>query len=302
MEMAIFFRSPASYPCMTILRRFTFPFFVFFMLVACNAARTIPIEALGGIPAGATTRFVFTTSGSNAEAYLTRPTGSGPFPLMILLHGHTLGSIGGGESVVPEAEAFARDLCYAGLAVSLPGYGATEVQPGADPKIILNVTLKVVLDGVSLVKKLPWIDAKRLYLYGYSRGAFFAALLVNRIEEIKGVVLQSGAYDLNRFYWDEVWFRLMLNPSGEDDPKLISILPDVSTWHAPTLLIHGELDFLVFVQQAYLLRDALKATNIPYELVIYPYYGHVIPRENVEKEATAFLKETSGSACRADAS
>ena len=136
--MAIFFRSPTSYPCMTILRRFTFPFFVFFILVACNAARRIPIEALGGIPAGATTRFVFPTSGSNAEAYLTRPTGSGPFPLMILLHGHTLGPIGGDESVVPEAEAFARDLCYAGLAVSLPGYGTTEVQPGADPKITLN--------------------------------------------------------------------------------------------------------------------------------------------------------------------
>jgi dipeptidyl aminopeptidase/acylaminoacyl peptidase len=260
------------------------------------------MEALGGITAGATTRFVFPTSGSNAEAYLTRPTGPGPFPLMILLHGHTFGSIGGGESVVPEAEAFARHLCFAGLAVSLPGYGATEVQPGADPKNILNVTLNVVLDGVSLVKKLPWIDAKRLYLFGYSRGAFFAALLVNRIEEIKGVVLQSGAYDLNRFYWDEVWFRPMLNPTGEEDPKLPSILPDVSTWRAPTLLIHGEVDYLVFVQQAYLLRDALKAANIPYELVIYPYHGHVIPRENVEKEATAFLKETSGSACRGDAS
>jgi dipeptidyl aminopeptidase/acylaminoacyl peptidase len=282
--------------------RFTFPFFVFFMLVACNAARTIPIEALRGIPAGAITRFVFTTSGSNAEAYLTRPAGSGPFPLMILLHGHTFGPMGGAASVVPEAEAFSRHLCYAGLAVSLPGYGTTEVPPGADPKNILNVTLNVVLDGVSLVKKLPWIDSKRLYLYGYSRGAFFAALLVNRMEEIKGVVLRSGAYDLNRFYWDEVWFRPMLNPSGEEDPKLISILPEVSTWHAPTLLIHGELDLLVFVQQAYLLRDALKAANIPYELVIYPYYGHVIPREDVEKEAIAFLDETSGSACRVDAS
>jgi dipeptidyl aminopeptidase/acylaminoacyl peptidase len=300
-EMATFFRSPASYSCMTMLR-FTFPFFVLFMLVACNAARTTPIEALRVIPAGATTRFVFPTSGSNAEAYLPRPTGPVPFPLMILLHGHTFGSIGGGERVVPEAEAFARHLCYAGLAVSLPGYGATEVQPGADPKNILNVTLNVVLDGVSLVKKLPWIDAKRLYLFGYSRGAFFAALLVNRIEEIKGVVLQSGAYDLNRFYWDEVWFRPMLNPSGEEDPKLPSILSDVPTWQAPTLVLHGELDLLVFVQQAYLLRDALKATNIPYELVIYPYHGHVIPRENVEKEATAFLKETSGSACRGDAS
>ena len=154
--------------------------------------------------------------------------------------------MGGAASIVPEAEAFARDLCYAGLAVSLPGYGTTEVPPQADPKITLKITLDVVLDGVSLVKKLPWIDSKRLYLYGYSRGAFFAALLVNRIEEIKGVVLQSGAYDLNRFYWDEVWFRPMLNPSGDEDPKLISILPEVSTWHAPTLLLHGELEYSDF--------------------------------------------------------
>ena len=30
-----------------------------------------------------------------------------------------------------------------------------KVSPGGDPKNILNVTLNVVLDGVSLVKKLP---------------------------------------------------------------------------------------------------------------------------------------------------
>ena len=224
------------------------------------------MEALGGITAGTTTRFVFTTSGSNAEAYLTRPTGPGPFPLKILLHGHTFGPMGGAASIVPEAEAFARDLCYAGLAVSLPGYGTTEEPPGADPKITLNVTLNVILDGVSLVKKLPWIDAKRLYLYGYSRGAFFAALLVNRIEELKGVVLQSGAYDLNRFYWDTVWFRPMLNPSGEEDPKLPSILSDVPTWQAPTLVLHGLLDPLVSVQQANLLRDDSRPPTYPTNL------------------------------------
>ncbi len=97
------------------------------------------------------------------------------------------------------------------LAVSLPGYGGTEVPPGLDPEITLNV----VLDAVSLVKKLPWIDSKRFYLYGFSRGAFFVSLLANRIEGIKGVVLQSGAYDLNRFYQDTLWFRSMLNPNGE---------------------------------------------------------------------------------------
>ena len=281
---------------MSILRRFTFPVLCVFYLVACNIAQTIPVEALGDTPTGVTTRFVFPTSGSNAEAYLTRPAGPGPFPLMILLHGHTLGSIGA-DSVVAEAEAFASDLCYAGLAVSLPGYGGTEVPPGLDPEITLNV----VLDAISLVKKLPWIDSKRFYLYGFSRGAFFAALLANRIEGIKGVVLQSGAYDLDLFYKDTLWFHSMLNPNDEENPKLISILPQVPTWHAPTLVLHGGKDLLVSVQQANLLSESLDGAHKPYRFVLYPNDGHRLPMEDVRRKATAFLAETSGSACRAAA-
>jgi len=264
-----------------------------FCLVACTA-KTIPIEALSDIPAGVTLRFLFSTSGSNAEAYLTRPAGPGPFPLMILFHGHTFESIGGAGSVVPEAEAFASDLCYAGLAVSLPGYGATEVPEGMDPEITLNV----VLDGISLVKKLPWIDSTRLYLYGFSRGAFFAALLANRLEGVQGIVLQSGAYDLNRFYQDTLWFRSNLNPTGEQNPKLINILPEVSRWHAPILVLHGGKDWLVSVEQANLLRDSLDAAHKLYRFVLYPNNGHRLPSEDVRKKAIAFLRENSGSACR----
>jgi dipeptidyl aminopeptidase/acylaminoacyl peptidase len=275
-------------------RVFIFPILFIFCLVACSTTKTVSIEALVNSPAGVTSRFVFPTSGSNAEAYLTRPAGAGPFPLMILLHGHTLGSIAA-ESMVPEAEAFASDLCYAGLAVSLPGYGATEVPPGIDPKITLNV----VLDAVSLIKNLPWIDPTHLYLYGFSRGAFFTSLLANRIEGIEGIVLQSGAYDLNLLYQETPLFRSMLNPSGEQNPKLISILPEVSTWHAPTLVLHGAKDSLVSVQQANLLRDSLEAAKKPYRFVLYPNNGHRLPVEDVRKKTTAFLEENSGSACRA---
>jgi dipeptidyl aminopeptidase/acylaminoacyl peptidase len=277
----------------TILRKFALPNMCVFCLVACTA-KTIPIEALGDTPANVTLRFLFSTSGSNAEAFLTRPAGRGPFPLMILFHGHTFESIGGAESVVPEAEAFASDLCYAGLAVSLPGYGATEVPAGMDPKITLNV----VLDGVSLVKKLPWIDSTRLYLYGFSHGAFFAGLLANRLEGIQGIVLQSGAYDLNRFYQDTLWFRSLLNPTGEQNPKLINILPEVSRWHAPILLLHGGKDWLVSVEQANLLRDSPEAAHKLYRFVLYPNNGHRLPLEDVRKKAIAFLRENSGSACR----
>jgi dipeptidyl aminopeptidase/acylaminoacyl peptidase len=91
----------------------------------------------------------------------------------------------------------------------------------------------------------------------------------------------------------------MLNPSGEQNPKLISILPEIPTWHAPTLILHGEKDFLVSVQQANLLRDSLEAAKKPYRYVLYPNNGHHLPPEDVRRKATAFLEENSGSACRA---
>jgi len=90
----------------------------------------------------------------------------------------------------------------------------------------------------------------------------------------------------------------MLNPSGERNPKLMSILPEVPTWYAPTLVLHGEKDSLVSVQQANLLRDSLEAAKKPYRFVLYPNSGHRLPPEDVRKKAAAFLKEISGSACR----
>jgi dipeptidyl aminopeptidase/acylaminoacyl peptidase len=272
--------------------RFIPALFLLSSLVACSNTKTVSIESLAQAPAGSTSHFLFPTSGANAEAYLTRPAGPGPFPLMIFLHGHTFGARGA-ESIVSAAEAFASDLCYAGLAVSLPGYGATEVAPGTDPKTTLNV----VLDAASLVRSLPWIDPQQFYLYGFSRGAFFAALLANRIAGIKGMVLHSGAYDLNRLYQENPWLRSMLNPAGENNPKLLSILPEVSTWHAPTLVLHGREDFLVSVQQANLLRNSLDAAKKPYRFVLYPNSGHRLPADDVRQETTAFFEEHSGSAC-----
>ena len=116
----------SKYP---MLRRFIFPAFGIFHLFACNAAKTISIDALVDVPPGVTSHFLFPTSGSNAEAYLIKPAGPGPFPLMILLHGHTLGSIGA-RSVVREAEAFANDLCYAAWPFRFPAMAQQKCCPG----------------------------------------------------------------------------------------------------------------------------------------------------------------------------
>jgi dipeptidyl aminopeptidase/acylaminoacyl peptidase len=111
------------------------------------------------------------------------------------------------------------------------------------------------------------------------------------------MVLHSGAYDLNLLYHENPWLRSLLNPAGEESPKLLSILPEVSTWHAPTLVLHGREDFLVSVHQANLLRDSLDAAKKPYRFVLYPNDGHRLPPDDVRQKAAAFFEEHTGSAC-----
>jgi dipeptidyl aminopeptidase/acylaminoacyl peptidase len=227
------------------------------------------------------------------EAYLVRPQGRGPFPLVVLLHGHSWRGIGA-ERVLPAAQVFGAELCFASLAISLPGYGGTEVLAGHH-----ETSLEVVLEGISLAKKLSWVDPDRLLLYGFSRGAVFAAMLAGQVEGLSGVVLHSGAYDLNLLYRDTPsrWIRGMLNPNGESQPKLFSVLTEVSKWNAPTLILHGTQDSLIPVNQALALRDTLTTLGKPHRVVLFPESGHRLPLGEVGAKAVSFLKESVGSAC-----
>lgn len=269
-----------------------------FFFLGCSAVRAVPLEEVGRTDGGEVANVFFATAHGKVEAYIVRPKGQGPFPLMVFLHGHSWRSMGA-ERILPVAEAFTRDLCYASLAVSLPGYGQTEVPGGADPEITLNV----ILDAISAVKGIPWIDSQRLYLYGFSRGGIFTAALITQITGLQGVVLHSGAYDLNRLYRETPhrWLRTMLNPSGDPDAKLFSVIPEVSKWRAPTLILHGLQDALIPVDQAILLGESLEAAKKPYQIVLYPDRGHRLSSDKVRKQAVSFLKNNSGSACSVSA-
>lgn len=264
------------------------------LLAGCTAVQSIARQNLDLSPPGQAVQFFYESQGGKVESYLIRPKGEGRFPLMVLLHGHSL--IGAGaKRVVPVAEQFSAELCYASLAISLPGYGLTEVEGDANRDVIT----RVVMDGISEVSKLPWVDRKRVMLYGFSRGALFAATLAGRVPSLRGVILHSGAYDIDRLHREtqSYWVRLSINPNGEPNPRLFSVLPEVLDWTAPALILHGDKDQVVPVNQAFLLRDQLKDSGKPYRFVLFPDAGHRLPLRGVKDEVFSFLNQHVGSAC-----
>lgn len=195
------------------------------------------------MPSVSQSQATFQSGGKAIRMDCFLPQGEGRFPAVIGLYG-----LHGGHAGMAEP---AEHLAAQGFAVFVLHYldrtGPVEESKGAMVRHF-HTWMQVLWDGVSYVHQRAEVDASKAAYFGFSLGAYLALASVAIDGRITAVVECFGGLPKEMKFFMR---RL-----------------------CPVLILHGEADPVVPVQEAYHLKEVLEARGLPYEMQIYPGVGH----------------------------
>ena len=230
------------------------------------------------------------------EFFWMKPEGEGPFPMVVLLHGHQSPERpGGGMFTFGELQMFVKQGWVA-VAVSQPGYGGSN----GPPDFCGPYSQDAVHETLRYFRSKSWIKPERIAISGASRGAILAAMVATQEKNLAGLILTVGAYDLKESYglWKVISSSRALaeafeNEAGTSDDAFESrsALSHIADLRTPALIIASGFDNPGSQRQAGVLTQKLKAQGTPAELVDFPDEAHQIPFEKREFVIMKFLKE-----------
>jgi carboxymethylenebutenolidase len=207
------------------------------------------------MPAISQSELTFQSGGNpiRLDAYLPE-TPNGSVPAVIALHG------AGGN--VSGMERYASMLAAQGFAVYILHYFDRTGTDSADkPTILRNFPLwmKTLWDAISFVETQPQVDGKRIALLGFSLGAYLSLANSAIDQRVQAVVEFFGGMPKEM----HLFMRRL----------------------CPVLILHGEADATVPVEEAYQLQKLLEKKGIPYEIKIYPGAGHGFEDAEIWRDA-----------------
>jgi dipeptidyl aminopeptidase/acylaminoacyl peptidase len=222
--------------------------------------------------------------GAKVHSFMIRPPDFAPgrkYPVLMLIHGGPQGFWGHAWTYRWNAQVFAA----AGYVVVMPnprgssGYGQKFVDEinndwgGRAFDDIMAVADYIVSD-------IPFADAGRMTAAGGSYGGYMIDWILGHTQRFKALVSHDGVYNLNSEFGatEELWFPMWeYGGTPWDKPEnYAKWSPNnfVQEFHTPTLVIHGEQDFRVPLNQGLELFTALQLQKVPSKLLLFPDEGH----------------------------
>jgi dipeptidyl aminopeptidase/acylaminoacyl peptidase len=228
----------------------------------------------------AETMWVTGAMGQKTEVFIVKPHNFDPskkYPLILNVHG-------GPQQMW--ADSFRGDWQVypgAGYVVAFPnphgstGYGqdyTAEISGdwgGAPFEDVMKVT--------DALEKLPYVDANRMGVMGWSYGGYMMMWLEGHTTRFKCIASMMGVYDLRAMYsaTEELWFPewdLKGQPWNSELYAKWSPSNYVKNFKTPCLVISGERDYRVPYTQSLEFFTDLQKMNVPSRLIIYSESGH----------------------------
>lgn len=133
------------------------------------------------------------------------------------------------------------------------------------------------IEGAKYLASLPYVDANRIGIWGWSYGGYASALTLAKAPDyFKAAIAVAPVTDW-RFYDNIYTERYMstpqLNPKGYETS---SVLTYVKKLKGKLLLIHGTADDNVHFENSVALITKLEAENKPFQTMYYPEKNHGI--------------------------
>jgi dipeptidyl-peptidase-4 len=131
------------------------------------------------------------------------------------------------------------------------------------------------LEGIKYLKSLPYVDAERIGVHGWSYGGYMATAMMLRGNDAFKVGI-AGAPVIDWSYYESVYTeRYMDSPeTNEEGFKNTSLLNYVDQLNGRLMIIHGTSDNIVMWQHSVLFVDKCIKQMKMIDYMIYPGHGH----------------------------
>ena len=159
-------------------------------------------------------------------------------------------------------------------------YGQGETFTQGNVKDFGGGDFRDIMAGIDAVSKWYPIDSKRIGIFGHSYGGYMTMWAETQTQRFAAAVAGAGLSDWLSYYGlndiDE-WMIPFFGASVYDDPAVYAKsdpMHFVTAVKTPTLILVGDRDGEVPMEQSVEWWHALRTLNVPTRLVIYPNEGH----------------------------
>jgi len=155
-----------------------------------------------------------------------------------------------------------------------------------------EIEVRDQLAGVRWLQGVPWIDGRRIGVFGWSYGGYMTLMLLDKAsDQIAGGAAVAPVTDWHLYdsaYTERYLGTPAENPRGYADSSVFAALDGLTS---PLLLVHGMADDNVLFVNSTRLMSVLQTRGVQFELMTYPGAKHGLSTPQMKIHAFTAIRQ-----------